>query len=310
MAAVGLILVVASQTARAEPNWREFGCAITTPRVVGLGHETPLDSELDPVLVQRQLAKAATIRGGERPGYVAFTFDDGPRPSTTRRVLKALKQYRVPATFFVVGRRIAGSSRAARESVQVLREILDEGHLVGNHTYRHDNLAASSKSAAVSAIDSSSSLIAEEIGAHPRLFRPPYGATSNASNAHLAKRGDTQVMWNIDSLDYRQERRHIMRTEVSSAIIERDGGVVLFHDTKPWTGQVLPGVLADLQRENCRRLARGDSPILPVSLHYFLREVDGTAREVPASVQRQTTDYQKHLATQCQQLIDKNVTDD
>ena len=81
-------------------------------------------------------------------------------------------------------------------------------------------------------------------------------------------------------------------------IKEGDGGVVLMHDVKQITASVIAGVLDDLEAENCARLAAKREPILPVSLHYFLR--DGAApRELPAAVQQRTRAYQDKLPERC-----------
>src|SRR5206468_9695687 len=81
-------------------------------------------------------------------------------------------------------------------------------------------------------------------------------------------------------------------------IIKQNGGVVLMHDVKPITAKIIHDVLDDLEAENCKRLADKRDPIIPVSLHYFLR--DGkTARPVPADVQKRTDAYRLALPVRC-----------
>ena len=81
-------------------------------------------------------------------------------------------------------------------------------------------------------------------------------------------------------------------------IVKHDGGVVLMHDVKPITAEVVPKILDDLEAENCRRLAAGAAPIWPVSIHYFLR--DGKQpRAIPEEVKQRTEAYRLALPLRC-----------
>ena len=83
-------------------------------------------------------------------------------------------------------------------------------------------------------------------------------------------------------------------------ILAKSGGVVLLHDTKPWTARALPGILKDLERANCQRLQDGQSVILPVSLHYFLRNRDGGPRPIPTEVLNTTQGTIEALSKRCE----------
>jgi peptidoglycan/xylan/chitin deacetylase (PgdA/CDA1 family) len=108
-------------------------------------------------------------RSGKRA--VALTFDDGPDPLTTPALLRLLARHRAPATFFVIGKK-------AEMHPELIRAILAGGHLVGNHTYRHDTLVML-KSAAILAreIEAAQAAVAP-FGVVPLAFRPPVGITS------------------------------------------------------------------------------------------------------------------------------------
>jgi peptidoglycan-N-acetylglucosamine deacetylase len=119
------------------------------------------------------LAAGRRIRGNEAPGYVAFTFDDGPSHKTTPAVLDALDRYDVPATFFVVGRRFDGKKGEALANAAVLASIVERGHLIGNHTFKHVNLRTLAGEAMKQAIDRNRQAIERHLGATPVLFPSP-----------------------------------------------------------------------------------------------------------------------------------------
>jgi hypothetical protein len=81
--------------------------------------------------------------------------------------------------------------------------------------------------------------------------------------------------------------------------------VVLLHDTKKSTAAAVPGILADLEAENCRRREAGESLIVPVSLHYFIKDRDGSARPIPPEVEQRTRGYLERLAQRCRR-VDKS----
>src|SRR5690606_15918096 len=124
------------------------------------------------------LGGGAIIRGDERPNYVTFTFDDGPDPETTPKVIEALQAHNVPATFFVVGRRFVGDSPASQEGVSLLQSMAAKGFLVGNHTPDLQSLAQQSFANATKSIAANAKELARVLGYEPRLFRPPFGATT------------------------------------------------------------------------------------------------------------------------------------
>lgn len=242
---------------------------------------------------------AKTIGGKEAPGYVAFTFDDGPDLETTPVVLETLETYGIPATFFVVGRHFAKPNDTARAGAELLRDMERRGFTIGNHTSNHQNLAKATKKEAKLAVERNATDLETALGHSVHLFRPPFGATNRNVRGMLRKRGDTMVRWSVDSHDFQRDQRKGMVDRVVSQIVARNGGVVLFHDTKKGTARMLPKILEQLESKNCERIAGGESPILPVSLHYFLRERDGTPRQIPPEVLKATQDTVDRLTQRC-----------
>ncbi len=240
--------------------------------------------------------KADKVEGTEVRGLVTFTFDDGPNPDTTPAVLDALERYDVPATFFLVTRRLIGKSGEA--SRELLKRTLDAGFLVASHSVSHPVLRGKGDKVFAAEIDQSIRTLARASERSIGMFRAPFGAIDARGRAWLKKRGLTEVFWSIDTLDWQAKDEARLRKKVMSMILRQDGGVVLMHDVKPITAAVIGHVLDDLEAENCKRLATGTEPILPVSIHYFLRD-QKRSRAIPDAVKQRTAAYRAALPARC-----------
>jgi peptidoglycan/xylan/chitin deacetylase (PgdA/CDA1 family) len=242
------------------------------------------------------LGKAARVNGNEQHGLVAFTFDDGPNPETTPAIIDALEKYDIPATFFIITQRIVG--KHGDKSRDVLARELADGFLVGSHSVTHTHLGKATGKLLDKEIDGSIKTLATETNRPIGLFRPPYGALSGAGRVRLKKLGVTEVIWSIDTLDWQAHHADRLRKKVLRMIVKDNGGIVLMHDVKPITASIIADVLDDLEAENCQRLKDQKDPILPVSIHYFLR--DGkTPRAIPEDVRKRTEAYSKALPARC-----------
>lgn len=242
------------------------------------------------------LGKADRVDGDEAKGVVAFTFDDGPNPETTPAVIDALEKYNIPATFFIVTRRLVG--KQGEQPRAILDRILRAGFEIGSHSVSHPNLKKATPKILDKEIDGSLRTLAPQANRAVGMFRPPFGAFGGAGNVRLKKLGLTDVRWSVDTLDWKAKNADKLRKKVLAMILKQHGGVVLMHDVKPITAKIIADVLDDLEAENCRRLAAKQEPILPVSLHYFLK--DGkTARAIPEPVQQRTAAYRAALPTRC-----------
>lgn len=242
------------------------------------------------------LGKADRVDGDETKGVVAFTFDDGPNPETTPAVIDALEKYNIPATFFVVTRRLVG--KQGEKPRELLARLLKAGFEIGSHSVSHPNLKKANPKTLEKEIDGSIRTLAPEANRAIGLFRPPFGAFGGAGNVRLKKLGLTDVRWSVDTLDWQAKNADKLRKKTLAMIIKQHGGVVLMHDVKPITAKIIADVLDDLEAENCRRLAAKQEPIIPVSIHYFLK--DGkTARSIPEPVQQRTAAYRAALPTRC-----------
>jgi len=139
--------------------------------------------------------KVEFITSGPPDGNrIALTFDDGPTPGVTDRILDELQKRKLHATFFMIGQRIAAAPDLARC-------VLAEGHEVGNHTFTHPKLTTLSDQQADAEIQKTQDIMAEVLNHRPAWFRPPYGALRQDQAAMLASRGLGIVLWSVDSKD-------------------------------------------------------------------------------------------------------------
>lgn len=243
-----------------------------------------------------QVGNADRVDGDEAKGVVAFTFDDGPNPETTPAVIDALEKYNVPAAFFIVTQRIAG--KHGDKARDILQRELDAGFLVGSHSVTHPSLKHAAGDKLTREFDASIRALAAQTGRPIGMFRAPYGSLNAAGRMRLRKLRLTEVFWSVDTLDWKAHSPDRLRKKVLSMIKKDGGGVVLMHDVKPITAKVIADVLDDLEAENCARLADDRDPIVPVSLHYFLK--DGkTPRELPEAVKHRTEAYKAALPERC-----------
>lgn len=255
-----------------------------------------------------------TVHGGEMPGYVAFTFDDGPEWRTTPRILDTLDAAGLKSTFFVCGRRFAKrKSDESQKNGEVLRDIARRGHRIGNHTFHHVDLTALSPTEGRQEIDRNERAIFSFLDTlqddRPRLFRPPYGRLPAAAATHLARKSYTMVKWSIDPRDWGIRNAEQVRRLVIDRIKSQEGGIVVLHDTRPSTADAFSRILADLERENCQRLRQGKPPLLPVELDYFVKGKDGQPLPVPSDVQARTEATRARLLARCS-VIDKEQGND
>jgi peptidoglycan/xylan/chitin deacetylase (PgdA/CDA1 family) len=167
---------------------------------------------------------------------LALTFDDGPHPEHTRRVLQILDRWDIKATFFVVG-------REAERYPDVVHAIDAAGHEIGSHTHSHPaELARLPLRNVVDEIQRGNQALAAITGTPPRLFRPPYGVQTFRVLWACRRTGMKPIFWSHDSLDSTD------RPQSPGAFLESacPGQIVLFHDNRAACPELLEAVLPDL----------------------------------------------------------------
>lgn len=138
-----------------------------------------------------------TLTAPRRPGELALTFDDGPNPAWTPRLLDILAAHDLRATFFLVG-------RYAQAEPALVRRIVEAGHRIGNHSWCHPNLALTASSRVREELDHTSRTLEEIAGAPIRLFRPPFGARRPEVLRIARSLGMVPVLWNAMTTDWKE----------------------------------------------------------------------------------------------------------
>ena len=175
------------------------------------------------------------VSGPASSGEVCLTFDDGPHPEHTPRLLDVLKAHGVHATFFVVGRQAANYP-------DLVCRIADEGHELGNHSYLHADSRLLSGAEAAHDILRTQELLRRLVGVAPTAYRPPRGKLSVGTTLRLWRAGLSVALWNVDPRDYScasvAEMAGWFRKHPLCG-----GDVVLFHDRLPHAAAVLPELI-------------------------------------------------------------------
>lgn len=176
--------------------------------------------------------------------YIAMTFDDGPHPSNTPRLLNMLKERNIKATFFVVG-------QLAKEYPDIIRRILADGHEIGNHTMTHPTITRISEDKLQREIGGTHKALVDIAGYHPRLFRPPGGAT----NAVLKQRffdeyGYCTIMWSVDPQDWKRPGVSVVTSRLVNGA--HNGAILLCHDLHAPTIDAMPNTFDTLLTKGFR----------------------------------------------------------
>lgn len=175
------------------------------------------------------------IRGNPNRREIALTFDDGPHPAFTARLLDLLKAEGVPATFFVVGKK-------AEAAPGLVRRMVAEGHEVGNHTFSHVTLTKIPVLDVAAEYRATSDLIGRLIGKRPAYCRPPGGDYDpdviRAANAE----GMTTVLWTDDPGDYANPAADVLLRRATDRL--ENGAIILLHDGPASTLATLPAFIA------------------------------------------------------------------
>ncbi len=155
---------------------------------------------------------------------VALTFDDGPSPGSTPIVLQLLKEYNLKATFFVIGEK-------AERYPDLMEDILREGHSIGNHSWRHDNLLMLRSRKTLGEDIRKTQQILGRYGIRPLLFRPPAGATNPRLKSILQAENLKTVTYSCRPFDYGNKKITNLAERITSRL--KPGDIILLHDLEP-----------------------------------------------------------------------------
>jgi peptidoglycan-N-acetylglucosamine deacetylase len=232
----GLALLVRSLVIAPVPFW-----IAVTALVLYVTYST-----LGVIVPQLEMYADVLWKGDPASRAVALTFDDGPHPVTTRRVLEALDQAGARATFFVVGRKV-------EQYPDVVREINARGHAIGLHGFEHNRLfTLKAPSYVLDDIRRTQEAVERACGLRPTLFRPPIGYITPRTALGAKRAGVSIVAWSARALD------GLGQTDVDRVVrrVERKlepGAIVMLHDAseretfEPATVEALPRILTAIK---------------------------------------------------------------
>jgi peptidoglycan-N-acetylglucosamine deacetylase len=170
---------------------------------------------------------------------IAISFDDGPATNYTSEILRLLKQDNIKATFFCIGNRISGNEN-------ILKQIKDDGHIIGNHSYSHHfwfDMYSSKKM--LDDLKQMDQEMERVTGMRPKLFRPPYGVTNPNLKKAIIKGEYTPVGWSVRSMDTVIKDDKKLLDKINRSL--KPGAVFLFHDTSKTTLNVLPEFIKEVK---------------------------------------------------------------
>lgn len=176
-----------------------------------------------------------------QPKEVVLTFDDGPSPANTRKILAALAKECTTATFFVVGEMVAVHP-------EVIKEIAEQGHTIGTHTWSHPNLARRDIDDVKHEVEATFNA-AQKASPTPiaPFFRYPYLSSSDVTEDYMKSRNIGQFAVDIDSQDWRVRSAKPVVARVMAGLKARGRGIILMHDIHRSTADAVPQLLAQLK---------------------------------------------------------------
>lgn len=170
--------------------------------------------------------------------FIAITFDDGPHPQNTPRLLDILRARNVKATFYVIG-------RSVDLYPQIVRRTVAEGHEIGNHTHTHRLLSKLGDTEVRGELSRCRDAVARAAGVQMRTLRPPYGGLLQRQRAMVhAEFGYPTILWSVDPLDWKRPGPGVVTSRILSGT--NAGGIVLAHDLHGQTVDAMPATLDGL----------------------------------------------------------------
>jgi len=216
-----------------------------TPKKARVNPTSPKKQYRPPAYVDRGLknpsinlpssfaGKTVTHRSGpSSQPYVAMTFDDGPHPQNTPRLLNMLRDRNIKATFYVIGGNVD-------RHPHIVRRIVAEGHEIGNHTYTHRKLTSLGAGDVRTEMSKTQAAIVRAAGVKPRTMRPPYGALRvDQRNTIFSEFGYPTIMWSVDPQDWKRPGPSVVCSRILAN--SGNGSIILAHDLHKPTVDAMP----------------------------------------------------------------------
>lgn len=205
-----------------------------------LVEETPSIPYTTPVPVIPAAGRIVFTRCEVPQKAIALTFDDGPHPEFTPRLLDTLKRENIKATFFMVGRCVVTYP-------SIVKRMVAEGHEVASHSWSHPLLTSLKQPSVDSQMQRTHDAIIKVCGVTPTLYRPPYGEIRMSQRKRLNEQyGYLTILWDVDPLDWKTPRSS---QKVHDQILRqtRAGSIILAHDIHATTVDAMPSTIASLK---------------------------------------------------------------
>jgi peptidoglycan/xylan/chitin deacetylase (PgdA/CDA1 family) len=185
-----------------------------------------------------------SVRTSEK--MIALSFDDGPAGEKTIRILDILKDNHVEAAFFCIGKNMP-------DNEGILKRIINEGHIIGNHSNSHNSLfdLYSSKKM-LNELELASQTCQDITGYYPRFFRPPYGVTNPNLKKAVLKGGFISIGWSIRSYDTVIGNEERLQTRILDRL--KPGAILLLHDSSESTLKILPRLLKEIRNKGYKMI--------------------------------------------------------
>ncbi len=237
----------------------------TTPATVKVVKPTP-PKRVTPKAPGRKV-HSVSVNGP----YVALTFDDGPHPTHTPRIINILNKYGAKGTFYVLGERV-------KRNPAILSKAVASGHEIGVHTWNHPSLTRIDRAAVNSQMDRSVAAIRSAIGRSVPTMRPPYGAiNTDLVNYFSQKYGMSTIMWSVDTNDWKRPGVSVVTSRAVNQA--KNGSIILLHDIHAPSAAAVEGIVKGLQ-------ARG---FKLVTVSELLRRARSEARGATAAAPKAAT---------------------
>ena len=175
----------------------------------------------------------------KRP-MVALTFDDGPHPINTFRILRALKKYNASATFFMLG-------NCVKSNPDIPSQVIAQGCEIGTHSMSHPNLVKLDDSNVEMQIGTSSEIIGQKSGKKIHLLRPPYGSYNDIVKQKAKEYDLAIILWNIDTEDWKSKNADKIVEHVLTHV--EDGDIILMHDIYDTSAEAAERILEELTKQ-------------------------------------------------------------
>lgn len=228
---------------------------------------------------------------------IALTFDDGPHPQNTPRLLDMLKERGIKATFFLIG-------KSASTWPKIVQRIVDEGHEIGNHTWSHPQLNHMKTTSVMDQLQKTHDAIVKACGVAPIVYRPPYGAILLSQRKAIHEKFQyVSALWDVDPLDWKSPRSS---TKVHDRVLAqtKPGSIILCHDIHAETVDAMPAVMDELKARgfqfvtvtqlinlDAQTAAKKAEPVaaIPVTIELAQPAAAAPAPVAPPAVQAPTT---------------------